>query len=385
MAFTPPHGFWDAPPAYMGFVGFIRINAGTIKGNPDGISDEPHDSYIVRATSADINLTQAIEKPDVIDSRYDKTVYQLGPKLVDGSFAFPAVYEVPEGQTMTLFEALYRYAVTRNEFGGLTPFEVDVKYAASNTLPNEAEFRYTGCIANTWQFSVAQSEVVSCSVDVLGVNRETLGKMNPPERSDQGDADACTGSSTVPFPPENKPLGSFGTTRIVTWNDARVEMRVGEEAVIADDNILIGGEYIRSFECNINNDAERFYTLNTKLFAQAISPRKREITGNITLLGRYKALGDWANSNQKRCNEASQIKFGFSTPGTGYGCAEAPFNVLMPNCVFEIEEMSLTNDLFETTVNWHALPAAGTGVCDPMLSNIGGNTFEYESRANDTD
>lgn len=364
MAFTPPHGFWNAPRAFMGFVGFIRIQEGTVKGNSDGVPDTTHGSYLIRATSADINLTQEITKPDVIDSRYDRSVYQLGPKLVDGSFAFPAVYEVPSGQTETLFEILYRYAVTRDNNGLLSPFEMNVKYAQSNLLPNEAEFKYTGCMANTWQFAVAQSDVVTCTVDILGVNRETLGALDPPNRSDT----SCIGSSTTEE-------ATLGTTRIVTWNDARVELEGGR--LVAP----IGGEYVRSFEANINNDAERYYTLNTKLFVQAIAPRKREITGNIVLMGRHQQLGNVALNNELNCTESANIKFGFNTPGTGEGCSTSTFNVTMPNCVFEIEEMSLTNDIFESTINWHSLPAAGTGVCDPMLTSLGSTTFAYESNA----
>lgn len=365
MAFIPPHGFWNAPRAFMGFVGFIRVQAGTIKGNNDGVSDIPHDSYLIRATSADINLTQEISKPDIIDSRYDKSVYQLGPKLVDGSFAFPAVYEVPTGQTVTLFEILYRYAITRDQFGLLSPFEMNVKYAQSNLLPNEAEFKYTGCMANTWQFAVAQSDVVTCSIDILGVNRETVGALDPPART-TAVAD-CTDSTTE--------TATLGTTRVVTWNDARVELSGGRLTG------SIGGEYVRTFEANIDNAADRYYTLNTKLFVQAIAPRKREITGNIVLMGRHQQLGNIALNNELNCTESTNVKFGFNTPGTGEGCSSSTFNVTMPNCVFEIEEMSLNNDIFESTVNWHSLPAAGTGVCDPMLATLGTTTFDYENNA----
>ncbi|MEQ9716110.1 MAG: phage tail tube protein [Candidatus Asgardarchaeum sp.] len=365
-----PHNFWNAPPAYMGFVGFVRVLGGIIQGNSDGISAIQHGNYLIRATTADINLTQEITKPDVVDSRYDRTVYQLGPKLVDGTVAFPAVYEVPTGEDYTLFEILYRYAVTRTNAGVLSPFDIDVKYAASNSLPhNESEFRYTGCIVNTWQFAVSQSDVVTCSVDVIGVNRETIGAMDAPARSADSDgSDACEGSST-------SETATIGTTRIITWNDARVELSGGRLTA------PIGGQYVRSFEANINNDAERYYTLNTKLFAQAIAPRKREITGNVVLMGRHPILGNVALSNEDNCTESAKVKFGFTTEGTGEGCSAATFGVTLPNCVFEIEEMSLTNDIFESTVNWHALPAAGTGVCDPMLTTLANTVFTYEASA----
>jgi len=361
-----PHGFFNAPPAYMGFVGFVRlVKTGGILGNNDGVSPTDHGNYLIRATTADINLTQEITKPDVVDSRYDKNVYQLGPKLVDGSVSFPVVYEVPDDETSTLFEILYRYAVTRQNSGALSNFDLDVKYASSNTLPfNDAEFRYNGCIVNTWKFAVAQSEVVTCTFDIIGVNREPAGTLDPPARSDA----LCSGSST------SSP-DTLGTTRIVTWNDARVELSGGR--LVGS----IGGQYVRSFEVNINNDAERYYSLNTKLFAQAIAPRKREISGNIVLLGRIPDLSAVALSNQDNCTESTNIKFGYATPGTGEGCSLSTFNVTLPNCVFKIETMSLSNEIFESTVEWSSLPSAGTGVCDPLLSSLGSTTFDYESQA----
>jgi len=361
-----PHGFWNAPPAYMGFVGFVRVSAGAIVGNSDGVDSVAHDPYLIRATSADINLSQEVTKPDVVDSRYDRSVYQLGPKLVDGSVSFPVVYEVPTGQTTNLFEILYRYAVTRQNNGRLSDFDLDVKYATSNTLPhNDAEFRYIGCIVNSWQFAVSQSDVVTCTFDIIGVNREPAGTLEPPTHTN---TTLCSGSSTTSS-------DNIGTTRIVTWNDARVELSGGRFVS------PIGGQYIRSFEANIANDAERFYTLNTKLFAQAIAPRKRDVTGSLTLIGRHPDLGAVAVSNQDNCTESGNVKFGYNTVGTGEGCAASSFGVTLPNCVFEIETMSLTNDLFESTVNWHSLPSAGSGVCDPLLSSLNSTTFDYESQA----
>ena len=362
---TIPHNFWNNPRAFMGFVGFVQIGAGSINGNTSGAGLITHNPYTIRATSADINLTQEITKPDVVDSRYDRSVYQLGPKLVDGSVAFPVVYEVPTGQSETLFEVLYRYAVTRQNNGSLSDFNLEVKYASSNTLPfNDAEFEYTGCIVNTWQFAVAQSDVVTCTFDIIGVNREPAGTLNPPARSDT----LCT-------PVGDSSNGALGTTRIVTWNDARVELSGGRFAG------AIGGQYVRTFEANINNDAERFFSMNTQLFAQAIAPRKREITGSMGLMGRHPDLAVVALNNQDNCTESANIKFGYATPGTGEGCSATTFNTTFPNCVFEIETMSLTNDIFETTINWHSLPSGGTGVCDPLLASLGSTTLNYESNA----
>ncbi len=376
---------WNQPPAYMGYVGFVRLVAGTIYPDDDSsgtVVATTHGDYIIRATTADINMTQEVTKPDVVDSRYDRTVYQLGPRLVDGSVAFPVLYEIPDNETISLFETLYRYAVTRDNKGLLNPFSLDVKYAASATKPsNFAEFTYLGCVINTWQFSVSQSDVVTCNFDIIGVSREPYGgrfdppnpDMDPPQRSDA----LCTGGSS-------QGEGAIGTTRVVTWNDARVEFRFG-----TDNNTVVGGQFVRSFEANINNDAERFYSLNAKLFAQAIAPRKRDVTGNVVLIGRHPDLAERGLLNQENCTEDSEVRFGFDASPTGQGCensegTSAAFDVLLPNCVFEIETMSLTNDIFESTINWHSLPSAGTGVCDPLLTNINtGVVFDIDKPVED--
>lgn len=356
-----PHEYYNSPAAYMGFVGFVRLKADNLSGDVSG-GAITHPDYLIRATTADINLRQEISKPDVVDSRYDKTVYQLGPKLVDGTLAFPAVYDRPADSNYGIVEILYRYALTRQSDGNLNDFNLEVKYAASNTLPNQSEFLYSGCIVNTWQFSVTQSDVVNCSIDIIGLTRDYAGTMAPPARSDT----ACT-------PVGDTSQGLVGTTRIVTWNDARVEIEGGRLAN------TIGGQFVRSFEANVNNDAERFYTLNKNLFAQAVAPRKRDIDGNVVLMGRHVDLSELALSNQDNCAESVNVKFGFETSATGENCTgTSKFAVTIPNVVFEIEELSLTNDIFETTVNWHALPAAGTGVCDPMLTSLNeGTTFSY--------
>ncbi|KKM75977.1 hypothetical protein LCGC14_1384830, partial [marine sediment metagenome] len=49
---------------------------------------------------------------------------------------------------------------------------------------------------------------------------------------------------------------------------------------------------------------------------------------------------------------------------------QGKFLVTLPNIVFQIEEIALTNELFESTVNWHCLPNARKGTEDPLLTSI---------------
>lgn len=345
MASELPHDYYNNPPAYMGFVGFVRLKTGNIPAGTGG-SVYSHRDMIVRATTADINVSQEITKPDIIDSRYDKTVYQLGPKLIDGSISFPAVYDQQGGANIV--EALYRYAITRGaENGLLTDFDLDVKYATTNDS-HDGSFIYNNCIVNTFQFSVSHEDVVNISVDLIGLTRALSLDSTSPSATD------------------------LTNTRIVTWNDARVEIRAGTRGEFG----IIGGEFVRTFEANINNAAERFYTLNKNLFPQAIAPTKRDIDGSMEILGRHKDLATLAFDNQNYCSEDTSIAFGF-VPKATIGDCDSTFSVLLPNCILEIEEMSLSSDLFVTSINWHSLPAAGTGIDDPLIQNLNNVTFSY--------
>ena len=125
------------PPAYMGFVGFARIKPSY--EDQSGIeSILSGQKVLVRTSAFDVNLSQAIEAPNVVDSRYDRTVYQLGPKMVDGSFTFPGVYDMQTGDQINIVEAMYKYAVLRGPQNGLLGvFDMDVKYAQASATANQ--------------------------------------------------------------------------------------------------------------------------------------------------------------------------------------------------------------------------------------------------------
>jgi hypothetical protein len=302
------------PAAALGFVGFVRFRP-------------PSGATTVRATSADIRLSQEIIKPDVVDSRFDRTVYQLGPRIVEGSVAFPAIFG---GEISDVVTELYNLAVQRDANGKLTETEIDVKYTANN-----AAFTYSRNIIDSFTYSVTQSDFVNITVAIIGADRsdEVFG---PPDLNIDGQTN--------------------DTRRIITWADAFVRIFPGLGSVVD-----LSGEFIRSFECTIANNAERFYTLNGFLAPQDIAPTKRDVTGSLSLMGRIPQLADLAVNNETRCVEDAVIRFGYIAP---QGCG-GDFLRDLCNCVFEIEEIALTNDLLETTVNFHVLPSASTDF-DPL-------------------
>jgi len=123
----------------------------------------------------------------------------------------------------------------------------------------------------------------------------------------------------------------------------------------------------------VNNNADRFYTLNGTLFPVDINVGKREITGSLTLLGFNHALREVAETNQDRFSEKNEIRvayyIGEDTDVTGIGRdwftetepAQAIFAARLASVVFRIEEVSMTNDVLETTVNYLALASDKDG------------------------
>lgn len=274
--------------------------------------------YPVRVTSADLKLTQVVTKPDIIDGKTDKTVYQLGPKEIGGGLSFPAVHEDSSGVVSTL----WNLALQRDADGRLQKDDVNIRYA------NGTAFEYSNCIVNSFECSVTQQDVFNITIDVIGTDR-------------------LIGSNS-------EPSYTFRNTRVVTWNDI--------EFYINSTSFNVVGSETRSFTLTVNNNAERYYTFNGKLVPQDIAPRKRDIDGSIVIMGRNIGLSEWALSNQNRCHEDSVIHFGYKLSGLSRstGCAGA-WILELPGAVFQIEELTLTNDLFETTINYSILPGIAYG------------------------
>lgn len=298
------------PTAQMGFVGFAQFI-----GVP-GATD------LIRTSSCDIMLRQDIDAPDIIDGRYDRTLYKLGPFEAGGGMEFPAIFGTGSCQ-YSIAGGLLGMAVNRQGASGLLQsFDTNIRYTNANYTGDSA-FTYKDCIINSYKFSVTQGDQVNISLDIIALYRQE--------------------NASMPYPPGPS---LTPVTRIITWNDSYVNITLG-------DGTDIASAWVRSFEANFENNAERYYTLNGSLYPQAVAPRKRDITGSLTVLGRNNFLADRAYTNADRCVANATIDFGYNVSASG--CCGA-MNIRLPNVVFQIEEMSQTVDLFETTINWRSLP-----------------------------
>ena len=336
--------------ATLGYIGSIQFltptnGSGIALGSlSDSLSALPSDERFVRASSIDLTLSQTIEKPDLIDRRFDKTLYQLGPLEVGGGISFPAVHEEGTAVVAGLWESAMIRSATN---GNLTHrFNARVKYAGpfgtqkneiNPTGAREVSFDYTGLGINEFGLSVSSEDLVTIDLDTVGVSREKT----PTNASD--------------------PQYDSRNSRIVTWNDFIIGIEFQDtdasDLGVGSDKQVFGAR-IRDFNITVANNISRFYSLNQRLFPVDVAATVRDISGSFETLGRLTNVGEFSRTNRNRCAEFTNLFFGYQTSGSGFKDCSDGFFVLMPGVVFEIEEMTLGTDLFVTTVNYHVLPGA---------------------------
>lgn len=328
--------------ASMGWVGFVNLDW---QGN--------NNPQFLRVTSSTLNLKQDITPEDVLDGRIDKTVYRLGPKLVEGDLGLPLVADIDSASvnplagcptisdinnatTSTLMNNLWLWATQRSSMGRIfyDKARIFIRYA------NHACALYDRAMVNRMSVSVTEQQPINVTMGVIGLSR------------------------SMATDPVNDPqyfIKDFlSPARVLTWNDVTVNGFRG----CSSGQPLFYSNQVRDFNFEINNNIERYYTLNGDLFPTDLNARKREVTGSLKLLGRNYELATLAESNQERFTEKNSIDFqiyiGNSTydPGTSTFQARTGvpiFDKTFTSVVFQIEEMSLNpNDVFETTVNWRA-------------------------------
>jgi len=242
-----------------------------------------------------------------------------------------------------LLSDLWCWALARGEQGRLLypNATMDIRYA------NHAAFVFDHCLINELTMKVSQSDQLTLDLGIYGRGRSP--HLNP---------------SVNP-----KITDFLAPARVLTWNDVTITGWGG----CGNTGPLFYSNQVREFSMTVANNADRFYTLGGSLFPVDINVGQREITGNMTLLGLNDTLRNIAETNQNRFTEKNEIRIAVYvgddtwTPGPGGGSfntrdwigATAPGNPIfskkLVSVVFQIEEMKLDNEVFETTINWFAL------------------------------
>lgn len=361
--------------ANMGYVGFVQLESALLsQALGQGVLGQT-----LRVTDFGVGLSQDVDKPDVIDGRIDRTVYRLGPKLVEGSMSMPVIVDTFERDTCPTQEdlaglgedssagrlllMLWCWATTRNPEGrmGYDDVDLNVRYA------NHAAFKYNRAMVNEFTFRCAQGDMITLDVSVIARARAALN------------AGPEVAASTQGLPAMTDYLSP---ARVLTWNDVSITGITGCEG-IDPGSVLFFSNVIRSWDLTIANNLDRFYTFTGSLFPVDINAGVRDVTGTIEIMGLSENLRQLTSGNgnitglQSHFTEKNELRFAFYIGNDTYSGADQftqrdwtgtnpvglpIFYRRLRAVIFEIEEMSLTNDLYTTSVNYHCLAIDDDGL-----------------------
>lgn len=341
--------FYQNPLAQMGFVGYVQFDLPGITGITDVTVPDPNAQAgrykrQARVTSCSLQLKQDADRLNQAKSPafpysspyFDRMLYTMKPETIDGDIEYPLIaYDatIPalNFENFDPTPDLWNMAVRRNYQERLNSFDTLVKYSNFDKA-----FRYKDCLVNDFTFSVRERDVIKVKVNLWAKSRSQVAYYE--------DVDS---TRHVPV-----------MSRILTWADAIMSI-YGQFGII-------DGRYIRTFEAKVNNNLERFFTAGASVLqVRDIMPKLRNIEGSMTLWGRHPPLAQYSRDNPTHCTEEAMIDFGYYARCTkcigteNPTCVHGSSQVVMKayNVVFLIEELNLTNDLFETVVKWYSLPA----------------------------
>jgi hypothetical protein len=340
------------PHAYPGFTGQVMVQLNEPASKP----------FRLRANSVGLQAKQDINFPALIDGTSDKTAYSLGGKEIEGDLAFPLIHEgaslLPSGSPKSdcstidnsFAATLWRWATQRSANGRLAlNGNILVVY------PDNSRFEYPGCVVNTMALRVQQGNPIEVTAGFVGLDRTFGGDLNGGFQSEA---------------PEY-----LSPARIITWNDFRLGMYSTFGDRLPDSGgEVIDGDGIRNFNVNINNNVERFYTLNGQLAPQDITAKKREITGDVTVLGRSKYLNTIGEANDQHFTSYENIAFGYAV-----GANDIYWATVLHGVIFNIEEMTVNADnVFETSVNYTATGDCSYGYEATQIGkSLGSSTLDF--------
>jgi hypothetical protein len=242
----------STPTAGMGYIGFVSVFG-----------------LLVRVTSSNINISQAITNPDIIDGRVDQTVYQLGPIEVGGDIGFPIILDSTIDFPTKIFEfALDRDFDTTGEL--INSGTIVVRYTFGE------EFSFARAKVNTFTLTTTVEDAVTGTFNLVGTTR--------------------TRTSAISIPAYLSPA------RVLTWDAVTVDgAGVGE----------FESKFVRSFDMTVNNNVQRNYTFDPDagFFPSNISTGKRMIDGNIEFQGFAPTEESAADGNPTKVTSDDTITF----------------------------------------------------------------------------
>jgi hypothetical protein len=325
------------PTAAMGYVGFLQLQNW-------GLTTP---QFPIRFTSSDLNITQDITAQDVIDGRVDRSVYQLGPIITEGTVGFPVIIDASGDFINNIWiAAVRRDNREATDFSGeLIHFgDIVVKYVQGRT------YTFRRSKINSLTLTATQGEPVTGSIMFWGTTRDA--------------------SSTLTIPNYLTPA------RVLTWDQVRVYGFKGTTPPSDPRNSgTFSTQFVRSFSVTIDNALSRNYTFDpdASLFPSNISTGKRSVTGNLEFQG-WAPTEDLADSNTQRCTSEETLRFEALSNCTLTGQdqntsnTQVRFSRQMYGVIYRHQDVSSTMDVFTSTVAWQAYQ-----IEDDNVDTIDGN------------
>lgn len=372
--------------ANMGYVGFVQIESALL-AQKLGTSAL---GQTLRVSNFNVQLKQDIDKPPVIDGRIDRTVYRLGPKMIDGAMSMPVVVDTFERDTCPTQSSLissgensaagkvmllmWCWSTSRSPEGRMAYDDVmlNVRYA------NHAAFTYDRCMVNSMSLRVAQGDMLTMETNIIGRARNPMN------------ADPTVAASASGLPQ----LTDFlAPARVLTWNDVTVTGITGCSGMNPGTPLFYSNT-IRNWDLTIANNLDRFYTLNGSLYPTDVNAAVRDVTGSLEFMGLPETLRQHTSGNsattglQSHFTEKNELRFAFyvgdetyagggnfnQRDWTGTNPVGNPlFSRKLIAVVYEIETMELSPDLYTTKCNYHGMANDDDGyyeAFDPATSNF---------------
>tara|TARA_Y100000034_G_scaffold136854_1_gene216408 strand:+ start:270 stop:1301 length:1032 start_codon:yes stop_codon:yes gene_type:complete len=317
MPLDNPNPLSDIYPLHSGFTGAVMYDTG--------------DTFLIRAKDCNVSAKQEINAIDDVDGSIDKTRYTLAPFVIDGSFSF-ALDQSQTADSFAVFEQIFNDAVLRDGHGNMAAADrkLHVRYYSG------VAFTYSHLVIDTLTLEVSQSSELTASATVKGRGRQPLTSGDQPNLDSSSD---------------------LAPVRAIMFNDVFITLSPTSVPGAHTIGAAVTSEVVRSFKMDIANNTELIYTLSSSLNPFDIIAKKRDITGSVTFAGRNSELADWAVSHEDSAQSAVDLEFAVRFS------AEQPAIALfkLRGVVFQMEELSITNDLVETTMNFRAYGDQGFG------------------------
>lgn len=269
-------------PARMGYIGAV-----VIFGQP------------LRATSSSLKASQSIEHPDVVDNRIDRTLYQLGPVVVEGDIEIPVI---KSGESQTFLNMVWDWAARRD----LTSGELINNGRVILNYSYDIGRTFNGCRVNRLTMRAVAGERVTATMNFMGTT-------------------AVDGASI------QDPI-DYSPARVLTWDDVTIS----------------GGDLdscqIKEFSMEINNNCVRNYTFcrETGLYASSISTGKRHVNGTIQFQG-WAQSERLAETNYTRTTSNDELFFDFGG-----------FSKKFLHVIYEYQAIDINTGVITSSVNWYA-------------------------------